>query len=179
MELKGSKTELNLKEAFAGETQAFTKYLYYASKAKKDGFEQIASIFETTATNEKEHAKLWFKLLHEGDVPSTIDNLKDCVAGENYEWTSMYADFAKIAREEGFLKVAILFDGVAKIEKEHEERYQKLLDSVLNNTVFEKEEEVVWICRNCGNVHYGKRPPMKCPVCDHAQSYYEVKAENY
>jgi len=179
MELKGSKTEANLKEAFAGESQAHTKYLYYSSKAKKDGFEQIASIFDQTALNEKEHAKIWFKLLHDGDVPTTIDNLKDCINGEHHEWTDMYFNFAKTAREEGFVKVAILFDGVAKIEKEHEARYQKLLDSVLNNTVFEKEDQVIWICRNCGNVHFGKRPPEICPICEHVKSFYEIKAENY
>jgi rubrerythrin len=178
MELKGSKTELNLKEAFAGEAQAFTKYMFYASRAKKDGLEQVADFFEETARNEKEHAKIWFKLLHDG-MPNTTSNLEDCIAGENYEWTDMYDKFAKIAKEEGFVKIAYLFGAIAKIEKDHEERYQKLLDNINNNVVFEKEDEVVWICRNCGNIHYGKKAPAICPVCDHEQAFYEILNKNY
>ena len=179
MELKGSKTELNLKEAFAGESQAHTKYLYYSSRAKKDGYEQIAAIFEETARNEKEHAKIWFKLLHGGEMPNTIDNLKDCVNGENYEWTDMYRRFADTAKEEGFARIAYLFEGVGKIEKEHEERYATLLKAVEEGKVFAKEEEVVWICRNCGNIHRGKRALEVCPICDHAKSFYELRALNY
>jgi rubrerythrin len=179
MELKGSKTELNLKEAFLGETEAFTKYLYYSSRAKKDGYEQISAIFEETARNEKEHAKIWFKLLHGGEVPGTVDNLKDCINSENYEWTNMYRGFAEVAREEGFARIAYLFEGVGKIEKEHEERYARLLKAVEEGTVFSKDDEVVWVCRNCGNIHHGKRPPEVCPVCDHAQAYYELRALNY
>ena len=179
MELKGSKTEANLMAAFAGESQARNKYTYYASKAKKEGYEQIAAIFEETANNEKEHAKMWFKQLHNGDVPSTIDNLKDAANGENYEWTEMYEQFAKEAEEEGFTEIARLFRGVGEIEKHHEERYLKLIDNIDNNLVFKKDEEVVWICRNCGHVYYGKEAPMVCPVCNHKQSYMEMKAENY
>ena len=179
MELKGSKTEMNLKTAFAGESQAHTKYQYYASKAKKDGFVQIGNLFEETARNEKEHAKIWFKLLHEGEVPETMTNLKDAAAGENYEWTDMYATFAKEAREEGFTKIAALFDLVAKIEKEHEERYRKLLANIEGELVFSKENDVVWQCENCGHIVIGKKAPKLCPVCEHPQSYFQVRAENY
>ena len=179
MELKGSKTEANLMTAFAGESQARNKYTYYASAAKKEGYQQIAAIFEETAANEKEHAKIWFKLLHDGAVPGTVDNLKDAAAGENYEWTEMYAEFAKTAREEGFDNIAILFEGVAKIEKEHEERYKKLLANVEGGVVFSKEGDTIWVCRNCGHVHIGKTAPTVCPVCAHPQSYFELKAANY
>ena len=179
MELKGSKTEANLLAAFAGESQARNKYTYYASKAKKDGYEQIAAIFEETAGNEKEHAKLWFKQLHGGDIPSTIENLKDAASGENYEFTDMYATFAKEAREEGFDKIAYLFEEVGKIEKQHEERYMKLLGNIENDMVFKKGEETVWICRNCGHVYIGKEAPKVCPVCAHPQSFFEKKSENY
>ena len=178
-ELKGSKTEANLMAAFAGESQARNKYTYYASKAKKEGYNQIAAIFEETANNEKEHAKIWFKLLHDGEVPTTAVNLEDAAAGENYEWTDMYAGFAKTAREEGFEKIALLFEGVAKIEKEHEERYKKLLANVKDGVVFEKDDVVVWKCANCGHLHVGKKAPEICPVCAHPQSYFELKAENY
>ena len=177
--LKGTKTEKNLMEAFAGESQARNKYTYYASKAKKDGYEQIAAIFEETAGNEKEHAKMWFKELHNGEVPSTIENLLDAAAGENYEWTDMYDTFAKEAREEGFDKLARLFEGVAKIEKEHEERYRKLIANIKEDRVFKKEESVVWVCRNCGHVHVGKMAPKVCPVCNHPESYFELKSNNY
>ena len=177
-ELKGTQTEKNLQIAFAGESQAHTKYQYYASKAKKDGYEQIAAIFEETAANEKEHAKLWFKLLH-GGIPSTAENLKDAAAGENYEWTEMYAEFAKVAREEGFDEIAAQFDGVAKIEKEHEERYRKLLSNVEGGQVFSKDGDMVWVCRNCGHIHIGKAAPQVCPVCFHPQAYFELKARNY
>ena len=179
MELKGSKTEANLMAAFAGESQARNKYSYYASKAKKDGYEQIAAIFEETANNEKEHAKMWFKQLHGGSIPSTIDNLKDAASGENYEWTEMYEEFANTAEEEGFTEIARLFRGVGEIEKHHEERYLKLIDNIDNNLVFKKDEEVVWICRNCGHVYYGKEAPKVCPICNHPESYMEMKAENY
>jgi len=179
MELKGSRTEANLMAAFAGESQARNKYTYYASKAKKEGYEQIAAIFEETANNEKEHAKMWFKQLHGGEVPSTIENLKDAANGENYEWTEMYEEFAKVADEEGFTEIARLFRGVGEIEKHHEERYLKLIDNIDNNLVFKKDEEVVWICRNCGHVYYGKEAPLVCPICNHKQSYMEMKAENY
>ncbi len=179
MELKGSKTEQNLMAAFAGESQARNKYTYYASKAKKEGYEQIASIFEETANNEKEHAKLWFKELHDGDVPDTLTNLKDAASGENYEWTEMYKEFANVAREEGFNEIAFLFEQVGEIEKHHEERYMKLVDNIENNLVFEKNEEKIWICRNCGHVYRGKKALKVCPVCKHPESYMEVKAENY
>ena len=179
MELKGSTTEQNLMTAFAGESQARNKYTYYASKAKKDGYEQIAAIFEETANNEKEHAKMWFKELHGGEVPSTEENLLDAANGENYEWTDMYAGFAKEAHEEGFDKIARLFESVAKIEKEHEERYKTLLENIKNERVFNKEESVVWVCRNCGHVHVGKTAPKVCPVCNHPQSYFEMKSINY
>ena len=179
MELKGSRTEKNLLTAFAGESQARNKYTFYASKAKKEGYEQIAAIFEETANNEKEHAKMWFKQLHDGEVPSTLDNLKDAANGENYEWTEMYEEFAKIAEEEGFTEIARLFRGVGEIEKHHEERFLKLVDNIDNNLVFKRDEEVVWICRNCGHVYYGKEAPLVCPICNHKQSYMEMKAENY
>ena len=170
---------MNLKAAFAGESQAHTKYQYYASKAKKDGFVQIGNLFEETARNEKEHAKIWFKLLHDGAVPETMENLKDAAAGENYEWTDMYANFAKEAREEGFTKIATLFEMVAKIEKEHEERYRKLLANIEGDLVFSKENDVVWQCENCGHIVVGKKAPKLCPVCEHPQSYFQVRAENY
>ena len=179
MELKGSKTEANLLAAFAGESQARNKYTYYASKAKKEGYEQIAAIFEETAGNEKEHAKMWFKELHGGAVPSTLDNLKDAAAGENYEWTDMYATFAKEAREEGFDRIAYLFEEVGKIEKQHEERYMTLVANIENDMVFKKGEETVWICRNCGHVHVGEEAPKVCPVCAHPQAYFEKRAMNY
>jgi rubrerythrin len=168
-----------LKAAFAGESQAHTKYQYYASKAKKDGFVQIGNLFEETARNEKEHAKIWFKLLHDGAVPETMENLKDAAAGENYEWTDMYANFAKEAREEGFTKIATLFEMVAKIEKEHEERYRKLLANIEGDLVFSKENDVIWQCENCGHIVVGKKAPKLCPVCEHPQSYFQVRAENY
>ena len=179
MELKGSKTEANLMAAFAGESQARNKYTYYASKAKKDGYVQIANIFEETANNEKEHAKIWFKLLHGGAVPGTVENLKDAADGENYEWTDMYAQFAKDAREEGFNEIADLFDGVAAIEKEHEERYRKLLANVENGLVFSKDGDCIWQCANCGHIVIGKSAPEVCPVCAHPKAYFEIKAENY
>ena len=177
-ELKGSKTEANLMTAFAGESQARNKYTYYASKAKKDGYVQIAAIFEETANNEKEHAKMWFKLLH-GGIGDTVDNLKDAAAGENYEWTDMYATFAKEAREEGFTEIAALFDGVAKIEKEHEERYLALLKNIEDGVVFKKDNVRVWKCRNCGHIHVGESAPEVCPVCAHPQAYFELQAKNY
>ena len=179
MELKGSKTEANLMAAFAGESQARNKYTYYASKAKKEGYEQIAAIFEETANNEKEHAKLWFKELHNGEVPSTLENLKDAASGENYEWTNMYKEFAEVARSEGFNEIARLFEGVGEIEKHHEERYMKLVDNIENNLVSEKGEEKIWICRNCGHIYKGKNALKVCPICKHPESYMEVKAENY
>ena len=179
MELKGSQTEKNLWTAFAGESQARNKYTYYASKAKKEGYEQIASIFTLTADNEKEHAKMWFKLLHGGAVPSTIENLKDAAAGENYEWVEMYAEFAKTAREEGFENIARMFEGVAKIEADHEERYKALLRNVEEKKCFVKKEVAVWVCRNCGHVVVGNKAPKVCPVCQHPQAYFEIKAENY
>ena len=179
MELKGSKTEQNLMTAFAGERQARNKYNYFASKAKKEGYEQVAAIFEETANNEKEHAKIWFKLLNGGEVPTTVDNLESAANGENYEWTEMYAEFAKVAKEEGFNHIAYLFEGVAKIEKEHEERFKKLLSNINDELVFSSEGETIWICRNCGHVHIGKKAPNVCPICNHPQSYFERKANNY
>jgi rubrerythrin len=179
MELKGSKTEANLQAAFAGESQARNKYTYYASKAKKEGYEQIAAIFTETAGNEKEHAELWFKLLHGGAVPDTAANLKDAAAGENYEWTDMYAGFAKTAREEGFANIAAMFDGVAKIEKEHEERYLALLKNIEDGAVFKKDGKVYWKCRNCGHIHVGADAPKLCPVCSHPQAYFEIQSNNY
>ena len=178
-DLKGSKTEANLMTAFAGESQARNKYTYYASKAKKEGYEQIAAIFEETAGNEKEHAKMWFKLLCGGEVPDTITNLGDAIDGENYEWTEMYDEFAKIANEEGYDEIARLFKAVGAIEKEHEERYRKILDNIKRETVFKKEESVVWVCRNCGHVHIGKVAPKVCPTCNHPQSYFEIRSNNY
>lgn len=179
MELKGSKTEANLMAAFAGESQARNKYTYYASKAKKEGYEQIAAIFQETADNEKEHAKMWFKLLHDGNIPTTVENLKDAAAGENYEWTDMYDEFAKVAKEEGFNHIAYLFEAVGKIEKEHEERYLKLLENVEEGKVFECGEIKIWKCRNCGHIHIGEKAPEVCPVCAHPKAYFEIKAENY
>ncbi len=178
-ELKGTKTEANLWAAFAGESQARNKYTYYASKAKKDGYEQIAAIFEETAANEKEHAKIWFKLLHGGDIPGTMDNLVDAAAGENYEWTDMYATFAKEAREEGFDDIARLFDGVGAIEKEHEERYLKLLENIKGDLVFSRDGDCVWQCRNCGHIVIGKKAPEVCPVCAHPKAFFQIKPENY
>ncbi len=177
-DLKGSKTEANLLTAFAGESQARNKYTYYASKAKKDGYEQIAELFTETANNEKEHAKIWFKLLH-GGIGDTLDNLKDAAAGENYEWTDMYAGFAKEAREEGFTEIAALFEAVAQIEKEHEERYLKLAQNIQDGTVFERPEIVIWKCANCGHIHVGTKAPDVCPVCAHPKAYFQLKAENY
>ena len=177
--LKGSKSEQNLMTAFAGESQARNKYSYYASKAKKDGYEQIAAIFEETANNEKEHAKLWFKYLHNGIVPSTVENLKDAANGENYEWTDMYAKFAEDAKTEGFDELAYLFEAVGKIEKEHEERYLRLLQNIEDETIFEKKEDKIWICRNCGHVYVGTKAVDLCPVCKHPRSFMEVKADNY
>ena len=179
MEFKGSKTEQNLMAAFAGESGARNKYTYYASKAKKEGYEQIAAIFEETANNEKEHAKIWFKKLNNGEVPSTIENLKDAASGENYEWTEMYKGFAETAKEEGFIEIATLFESVANIEKEHEERYKALLKNIEEDTVFHKETEVIWICRNCGHVYRGKDALKVCPVCNHPESYMEIRAVNY
>ncbi len=178
MELKGSRTEANLMAAFAGESQARNKYTYYASKAKKDGYVQIAQLFEETANNEKEHAKIWFKLLH-GGMPDTLENLNDAAAGENYEWTDMYAKFAEEAKEEGFDHIAFLFSEVAKIEKEHEERYRKLIANIEGGVVFSKDNDVIWQCSNCGHIVVGKKAPEVCPVCEHPKSYFMVKAENY
>lgn len=177
-ELKGSKTEANLRAAFSGESEARNKYTFYASKAKKEGFEQIAELFLETANNEKEHAKIWFKLLKDG-IADTKENLLDAAAGEHYEWTDMYANFAKEAKEEGFDKIAYLFEGVAKIEKEHEERYRKLLKNVEEDLVFTKECDTIWQCANCGHIHVGKKAPDKCPICDHPQAYFKILAKNY
>ncbi len=179
MDLKGTKTEKNLQTAFAGESQARNKYTYYASQAKKDGYVQISKIFEETANNEKEHAKLWFKYLHGGKVPSTIENLKDAADSENYEWTDMYADFAKTAKAEGFDRIAKLFEMVGAIEKHHEERYLKLLDNVEKELVFSKDGDAIWQCANCGHIVVGPKAPEECPVCNHPQSYFQIKAENY
>lgn len=176
--LKGTKTEANLMTAFAGESQARNKYTYYASKAKKEGYEQIASLFLETANNEKEHAKIWFKLLHDG-IADTAANLEDAADGENYEWTDMYATFAKEAREEGFDDIAFLFEGVAKIEKEHEERYRVLLKNVKEGLVFSKDGEQIWQCANCGHIVVGKRAPEVCPICAHPQAYFQIRANNY
>ena len=175
----GTQTEKNLQAAFAGESQARNKYTYYASKAKKDGFVQISKIFEETANNEKEHAKIWYKLLNGGAVADTISNLEAAAAGENYEWTDMYAGFAKEAKEEGFEDIAALFEGVAKIEKEHEARYRKLLKAIKENTVFARNNEITWVCQNCGHVHTGNKAPELCPVCKHPQSYFEEQATNF
>lgn len=177
-ELKGSKTEKNLETAFAGESMARNKYTYFASKARKDGYVQIANIFEETANNEKEHAKMWFKLIN-GGIGTTAECLEAAADGENYEWTDMYATFAKEAKEEGFDEIARLFEGVAKIEKEHEERYRKLFANVNGDLVFSKDGDVVWQCSNCGHICVGKKAPEVCPVCAHPQAYFQVKAENY
>ena len=179
MELKGSKTEQNLMTAFAGESQARNKYTYFASKAKKDGYEQIAAIFLETAENEKEHAKMWFKELHGGEVPGTVENLLAAAEGENYEWTDMYENFAKVADEEGFKDIARKFRAVAEIEKAHEERYRKLLKNIEDEVVFSRDGDTIWQCRNCGHIVIGKKAPKVCPVCNHPQSNFEVKAENY
>jgi len=178
-DLKGTKTEQNLMTAFAGESQAHTKYQYYASKAKKDGYVQMANIFEETARNEKEHAKIWFKLLHGGAIPSTTENLADAASGENYEWTDMYATFAKEAREEGFPEIAAKFEMVGAIEKAHEERYRRLLKNIEDAVVFSREGDSVWQCSNCGHIVVAKKAPEVCPVCAHPQSYFELRAENY
>ena len=177
--LKGTKTEKNLMEAFAGESQARNKYSYFASKAKKDGYEQIAAFFEETAGNEKEHAKIWFKLLCGGELPSTVDNLKAAAAGENSEWTEMYKRMAKEAKDEGFSDIAFLFESVGRIEKEHEERYLKLLKNIEDGSVFVKKEKSVWICRNCGHIFDNSSAPQKCPVCAHPQAYFELRLINY
>ena len=179
MELKGSKTEKNLMEAFAGESQARNKYTYFASKAKKEGYEQISAIFQETAENEKEHAKMWFKLLNGGDIPSTEENLLAAAEGENFEWTDMYEKMAEEAKEEGFDHIAFLFTEVAKIEKEHEARYRKLLDNVKDGKVFEAGEVKIWKCRNCGHIVVGTKAPEVCPVCAHPKAFFEIKAENY
>lgn len=179
MDLKGTRTEQNLKTAFAGESEARNKYSYYASQAKKDGFEQIADIFARTADNEKEHAKMWFKLLHGGSVPKTLENLEDAANGENYEWTSMYKEFAEVAREEGFDYIAQKFEGVAKVEAEHEARYRALLENVRENKCFIKKEVKVWECRNCGHLVIGTEAPAACPVCVHPQSFFEIREVNY
>ncbi len=179
MELKGTRTEKNLQTAFAGESQAHTKYLYYASKAKKDGYVQIGKLFEETAANEKEHAKIWFKLLHDGAIPDTEVNLADAAAGENYEWTDMYAEFAKVAKEEGLNEIAFLFEKVGAIEKTHEERYRKLLGNIKEGIVFSRDEDMIWECSNCGHIVIGKKAPELCPVCKHPKSYFLIHAENY
>ena len=179
MELKGSKTEANLLAAFAGESQARNKYTYYASQAKKEGYEQVAELFLESAENEREHAKIWFKQLHDGAVPGTIENLKDAASGENYEHTQMYVQFEKDAREEGFDQIANLFKMVGEIEKHHEERFLALLKNLESGAVFEKDQVVVWKCRNCGHLHVGKTAPKVCPVCRHPQSYFEVQAQNW
>ena len=178
-ELKGTKTEQNLREAFAGESQAFTKYSYYASKAKKEGYEQIGALFQETADNEKEHAKLWLKSLHGGDIPDTITNLKDAAAGENYEWTDMYDRMAREADEEGFKEIAAKFRGVGAIEKRHEARYLKLVENIEQGVVFSRDGDRIWKCRNCGHLVVGKNAPKICPVCNHPQSYFELNADNY
>ena len=179
MELKGSKTEQNLMTAFAGESQARNKYTYFASRAKKDGYEQKAAIFEDTANKEKEHAKMWFKELNGGEVPKTEDNLLAAAEGENYEWTNMYEEFARVADEEGFTLIANKFRGVAAIEKMHEERYRKLLKNVEDKVVFSRDGDMIWQCRNCGHIVIGKNAPLVCPVCNHPQAYFEIKKENY
>lgn len=179
MELKGSKTEQNLQTAFAGESEARNKYTYYASVAKKEGYVQIADLFTETAENEKEHAKIWFKLLHGGNIPDTLTNLADAAAGENYEWTDMYATFAKEAEEEGFPKIAYLFRAVGEIEKEHEKRYLQLLANIKDGLVFSREGDTIWQCSNCGHIVIGKKAPEVCPVCAHPKAYFQIKAENY
>ncbi len=178
-ELKGTKTEANLMTAFAGESQARNKYTYYASKARKDGYVQIAQLFEETASNEKEHAKMWFKLLHSGAIPSTEENLLDAAEGENYEWTDMYAGMARDAREEGFDHIAFLFEQVAAIEKHHEERYRKLLANIKDGLVFSRDGDAIWECSNCGHIVIGPKAPEMCPVCAHPQAYFRLRAENY
>ena len=177
MDLKGSKTEANLKAAFSGESEARNKYTYFASVAKKEGYEQIAALFLETAENEKEHAKIHFKYLQ--GIGDTMSNLADAAAGENYEWTDMYANFAKVADEEGFTEIAATFKGIAEVEKHHEERYRKLLENVKGDLVFSKDGDRVWVCRNCGHICVGKEAPKVCPVCAHPQAYFEVKADNY
>lgn len=179
MELKGTKTEANLKAAFAGESEARNKYTFFASKAKKDGYVQIAALFEETANNEKEHAKMWYKELHGGEMPDTEANLQECIDGENYEWTDMYEKFAQDAEEEGFTELAYKFRAVGEIERHHEERFKKLLKNIEDAVVFSRDEDKIWICRNCGHVVVGKMAPEVCPVCNHPQSYFEIKAENY
>lgn len=180
MNLKGTKTEKNLLEAFAGESMARNKYSYFASQAKKEGYVQISKIFEETANNEKEHAKIWFKLLHDGKIGnSTLENLKSAAEGENYEWTDMYATFAKEAREEGFEKIAFLFEEIGKIEKEHEARYKKLYENIENGIVFKRDVEVTWECGNCGHIHVGKEAPEVCPACNHPKAHFMIKPENY
>ena len=179
MELKDSKTMNNLLAAFAGESQAHTKYLYYAAKARENGFEQIAAIFEETAKNEKEHAEIWFKLINGGKMPETLNNLTDAAAGENYEWTDMYAGFAETAKDEGFDHIAFLFEHVAKIEKEHENRYRKLIENINDGLVFSRDGDTIWQCRNCGHIFIGKGAPEICPVCSHAKAYFQIKPENY
>ena len=179
MELKGSKTEANLNTAFAGESMARNKYTYYASQAKKDGYEQIADIFMETAENEKEHAKLWFKALHNDAIPDTVANLRDAAEGENYEWKEMYPEFAKIAREEGFKQIAALFEKVGNVEELHEARYLALLKNIEEGIVFKRDEAVMWKCRNCGYVHVGKDAPKVCPACKHSQSYFELRSTNW
>lgn len=178
-DLKGTKTEANLLSAFAGESQATNKYTYYASKAKEEGYVQISELFLETARNEKEHAKIWFKLLHDSAIPNTATNLLDAANGENYEWTDMYATFAKEAKEEGFDRIAYLFEAVAKIEKEHEARYRKLLENIEGDLVFSKDNDAMWICSNCGHIHIGKNAPEMCPVCAHPKAYFELRAQNY
>ena len=177
MDLKGSRTESNLWKAFAGESEARNKYTYFASKAKKDGFVQISKLFEETANNEKEHAKIWFKLL--GGIGTTEENLLSAAEGENYEWTDMYAEFAKVAREEGFDDIAALFEGVGKIEKEYEERYRKLLANIQGGLVFSREGDMIWECSNCGHIHIGKEAPEVCPICAHPRDHFQLKANNY
>ena len=179
MNIKGTKTEQNLMTAFAGESQARNKYTYFASKARKDGYEQIAAIFEETANNEKEHAKIWFKLLNGGEISGTEENLKSAAEGENYEWTDMYKNFAETAKEEGLDAIATLFEQVATIEKEHENRYKKLLKNIEDEVVFSNDGDTIWICRNCGHIVVGKKAPEVCPVCKHKQSFFERKANNY
>lgn len=176
--IKGTKTEENLKAAFAGESQAHTKYLYFASKAKKEGYEQLAAIFEETARNEKEHAKVWYKFLHGGDIPTTTDNIKEAADGENYEWTDMYVNMAKVAEEEGFPEIAVKFRAVGAVEKHHEERYRKMLKNIEDEIVFSRDGSCVWQCRNCGHIVIGKKAPEVCPVCDHPQSYFQIEPDN-
>ena len=177
--LHGTKTEHNLREAFAGESMAYTKYKYYSQKAKKDGYKQIANIFKETAKNEKQHAKIWFKYLHDGEMPATLENLNDGATGENFEWTEMYSRMAKEAREEGFDEIAFKFEKVAEIEKQHEERYRKLISNVEGGLVFSRDGDVMWQCAACGHIHLGKSAPEVCPVCKHEKAYFALYAENY